>query len=172
MSGLGALLGSALLSVIEVEDRVLGLIAAAVFQGVLLGVCGLVPSSFLIMTMAFFYMATVPFSRVYRQALLQAKVPAEMQGRVFAVNNAIKKSALPVAALVAGPIAELLEPLFATENSPLAKLGIGYGPGRGVAFLFVLFGILNVSLATSALFYKPLRDLERTRVEVAKAKTN
>ena len=69
------------------------------------------------------------------------------------------KVGLAVAALVADPIAQLLEPLFAAENSPQAKLGIGYGPGRGVALLFMLCGIMNVSLVTPALFYKPLRDL-------------
>jgi len=41
-------------------------------------------------------------------ALMQAKVPPEMQGRVFAVMNSLSTGTMPLGMLMAGPLAEAL----------------------------------------------------------------
>jgi len=41
-------------------------------------------------------------------ALMQAKVPPEMQGRVFTVMSSLSTGAMPLGMLMAGPLAEAL----------------------------------------------------------------
>lgn len=66
-------------------------------------------------------------------ALWQRTVPLELQGRVFALREAIAFAALPFGLAVTAPLAELvLDPLL--------------GPGRGIALIFVLSGLINLGV--------------------------
>lgn len=55
-------------------------------QGVLLALVGTYPSSALILTVAFLYMALIPAVRVCRQAIFQRETPVGLQGRIFALQ--------------------------------------------------------------------------------------
>ena len=85
-------------------------------------------------------------------------------GRVFAMRAMIAWSAVPLAYLVAGPLADrVFEPLL-TEHGPLAtNLGqfIGVGPGRGVGLLFMAMGGVTLLTTATAYLYPRLRFLEK-----------
>ncbi|HSQ18393.1 MAG TPA: hypothetical protein VLM83_11885, partial [Anaerolineales bacterium] len=70
----------------------------------------------------------------------------------------------PAAMLVAGPLADkVLEPAMRLETSPLAtSVGwlIGTGPGRGMALMFVVGGVLTAGLMLSGYFIPTLRRAE------------
>jgi hypothetical protein len=107
--------------------------------------------------------SVLPVANGSSQALWQAKVEPDVQGRVFAVRRVLAQAAGPVAMILAGPLADrVFEPLL-QENGPLAgTVGevVGVGPGRGIAFLFVLLGGLSIMFTLIAYMYPRLRNLE------------
>jgi MFS family permease len=156
VSGLGMLAGSIVLSAWGGPRRRLrGVIAFISLGAVGLSVTGLGSAAFFPMLGLFLLLFAVPLASGPSQAIFQTKVAADVQGRVFAMRTMISRSMMPLAFLLAGPLADLVfEPLMAAEGalaaSPLAAL-IGAGPGRGVGLLFVLSGL--TLLAASALAY-------------------
>jgi hypothetical protein len=73
-------------------------------------------------------------------------------------------SCLPVASLIAGPLADhVFEPLLAPGGRLADSAGriLGVGAGRGIALLLILVGLLIEVAIVFALQYQPLRRLER-----------
>jgi hypothetical protein len=72
-------------------------------------------------------------------------------------------STLPLAYLLAGPLADhFFEPLL-SETGPLASsvgLLIGTGPGRGIGFLFMILGLLIMLTVSVGYSYSRLRLVE------------
>lgn len=126
-------------------------------------VAGLYPSVFLFAVAAFLFFLGLPFINSSAQVIFQKKVAPEIQGRVFSLNSAICGSCLPLAYLVAGPLADrIFEPLMIV-NGPLAgTIGqlIGTGPGRGIGLMFIVLGILTMLMTIVAYQYAPLRLVE------------
>lgn len=123
-------------------------------------VAGLYPSIFLISIASFLFFLALPFINSCAQVIFQKKVAPDAQGRIFSLNRAICNSFLPLAYLVAGPLADrIFEPLM-TLNGPLAAtIGqlIGIGPGRGIGLMFIILGILTILMTIIAYQYAPLR---------------
>jgi hypothetical protein len=72
-------------------------------------------------------------------------------------------SALPLAYLSAGPLAEyVFEPLLRSNGLLASSLGriLGVGPGRGIGLLLVFLGLLNSAAAVIGYLYPRLRNLE------------
>jgi len=164
VSGTGALVGSALLGLWGgPKNRIYGILGCASLQGLLLALCGTTPSSALILFVAFSYMVMIPFVRVFRESIWQRKVPSEMQGRVLSLQRMIGQLALPLSSLLAGPLADkIFEPLLAKSGFLATTIGklTGIGPGRGVAFLFILLGLMNCTVALIGFSYIPLRQID------------
>jgi DHA3 family macrolide efflux protein-like MFS transporter len=79
------------------------------------------------------------------QSIWQAKVPPDVQGRVFATRATIAWLVMPLGWLLAGPMADgLLEPAMAEGGGLTAAFGwlVGTGTGAGIALLFVVTGLL------------------------------
>ena len=75
-----------------------------------------------------------------------------------------KRQAIPLAFLIAGPLADnVFEPLLAVDGPLANSVGqiIGVGPGRGMAFMLVVFGIAIIAIAIAAYQYRPLRNIEK-----------
>jgi hypothetical protein len=106
----------------------------------------------------------VPIINGSNQAIWQAKVPPDLQGRVFSIRRLIAWFVSPLAMLVAGPVADkLLEPAMRNPQSVLASaLGgiIGVGPGRGMALLFIIGGGLAALIGISGYAFRILRDAD------------
>jgi hypothetical protein len=77
--------------------------------------------------------------------IVQVKVPQRLQGRVFAVNQVISWSTIPLGFAVLAP---LWAHLFGAMLTPHGRLSgtvgavIGTGPGRGIGFMYVVFGLV------------------------------
>jgi MFS family permease len=160
----GALLGAIVLSVWGGPQRRIWLVfAAMIFQGCLLFLGGVEPSVPLVALAAFAFMFTVPLVGGTNQAILQSKVAHQVQGRVFGMAGFIAASTLPVAAALAGPLADrVFEPALAPGGALAGTVGplVGVGPGRGIGFLFVLLGATVVVLVCLAFLNPRLRRLE------------
>jgi hypothetical protein len=124
---------------------------------------GLQPSMLTIGLASFLYYASQPIINGSEQAIWQAKVPLEVQGRVLATRRAIEMSAGPIAYLLAGPLADsLFEPLLASDGPLAASVGqiVGAGPGRGIGLLFVLLGLVPIVAAVWGYLSPRIRLLE------------
>ncbi len=162
IGGSGMLVGSLVMSTWGGPQRRMNTVFGFML---LLGLCilaaGLHPSASLFALAAFLFFFSLPIVNASSQVIFQRKVAPDVQGRVFALNGAIAGAAMPLAYVVAGPLADhVFEPLMAT-NGPLAgSIGqlIGVGPGRGIGLLFIVMGALTM-LATIAAYQYPRLQL-------------
>ncbi|MEV0159786.1 non-ribosomal peptide synthetase/MFS transporter [Nonomuraea fuscirosea] len=96
--------------------------------------------------------------------IVQVKVPQRFHGRVFAMNTLIAWSTLPIGyALVAPYAASLLDPLLLDGGALAGTVGavIGTGPGRGIGFMYVLFGLVIVAITLAAMRVPALARFDR-----------
>jgi MFS family permease len=160
----GVLLGSLALALWGgPRRRVPAILALLACQALILFLGGVQPSIPLIAGAAFAFMFTLPFVNGLTQAILQSKVAPDVQGRVFGVSGMITMGSVPVAALLAGPLADrVFEPLLAPGGALAGTVGrvIGVGAGRGVGFLFVVLGGLVLAVVGLASLSPRLRRLE------------
>ncbi len=145
------------------KRRIFGIYLFSVLSSIALLAVGF-PASIAIWAVAVFvYFFGLPIINSCSQAIWQTKTAPDVQGRVFSVRRMIAWSSLPLAYLIAGPLADhIFEPLMSV-NGPLANsFGriIGTGPGRGIALLFSVFGIVTMIVTGIAFLYPRLRRLE------------
>lgn len=163
-AGVGVLAGSLAMGIWGgPRRRVNGVLGSFLLSGICMIMSGLAPSAWLIGAAAFLFTLGTPITAGCSQAIWQTKVPAEVQGRVFATRSMIAMSSLPLAFLVVGPLAEyVFEPLMANGGRLAGSLGrlIGVGPGRGIALMFMLFGLLMLLLVLAGTLYPRLRLVE------------
>jgi MFS family permease len=163
-SGMGMMLGSISMSVWGgPRRRMLGVIGFHVMAGVSLLVACLPPHVVLLGGAVFFFLFSVPMVNSCAHAIWQTKVPADMQGRVFAVRRMVGLMSPPLAALLAGPLADrYFEPWMAPGGALASTVGLlmGSGPGRGIALLLVVLGVVILVNALLAWRSNALRNLE------------
>lgn len=164
IGGGGLLSGSLLMSAWGgPRRRIRGIFIFEIVTGLCLILAGFVPAAWAIAVAAFVLYFSHPFIVGCNQAIWQSKIPPEIQGRVFAVRRVIAWSTLPLAYILAGPLADyLFEPLL-VAGGPLASsvgLIIGTGPGRGIGLLFIILGLLMMLLVGAGYMYPRLRLLE------------
>jgi hypothetical protein len=134
--------------------RVAGILALLLLQGIVLPLGGLRASALLIAAGAFMYLFAAQIVNGSSQVLWQSKVAPDRQGRVFAVRRMVAWSTLPLAYLIAGPLADhVFEPLLMAGGPLAGSVGrvIGIGHGRGVALMLVVIGVfiaLSVAVAS------------------------
>ncbi|GLY26426.1 non-ribosomal peptide synthetase/MFS transporter [Micromonospora sp. NBRC 101691] len=106
-------------------------------------VTGLRPSLVTVAAGAFgIYLALGIVNGVYN-TIIQTKVPPRFHGRVFALNQMVAWSTMPLGWGVIAPFAsQALEPLLMPGGALAGSVGavIGVGPGRGIALLYLVFG--------------------------------
>lgn len=102
-------------------------------------------------------MASLPIPLIHagQNVILYHTVPAKIQGRIFAVRNAIQFCTIPVGILLGGFLADyVFEPFMMKENNVVLALRtiVGSGAGSGMAVMFLCTGILGSFF--SYLFYR------------------
>lgn len=162
--GLGMLVGTVVMSAWGgPQRRIHGVLGFLMLSGLLIALFGLRPSIPFMAVVGFALMFTMPIINGSSQALWQSKVAVDVQGRVFAVRRMIAMSAIPLAYLSAGPLADQVFKPLLVESGPLANsVGriLGVGPSRGIGLMFVLIGILNILVAGSGYLHPRVRNVE------------
>ena len=97
------------------------------------------------------------------QAIWQAKVAPDVQGRVFSIRRLIAWLVIPLAQLTSGPLADqVMEPAM-REGGPLADVFgwlVGVGPGAGMSLILVFAGLLGMVAGLSGYLFPSVRDVE------------
>jgi MFS family permease len=112
---------------------------------------------------SFFYFFFEPIIDGSDQAIWQAKVAPDVQGRVFGTQLLISHCTIPIAALLAGPLADFVfEPAMMPGGGLADTFGwlVGVGPGAGMALMIVLAGILQLSIPLVGYAWRAIRDVE------------
>jgi MFS family permease len=142
---------------------------STILAGLFILIAGLQPSLYLFTAFGFLFFLTVPVINSSTFAILQKKVSANIQGRVFALQGAIATTCLSLGYVSAGFLTDhVFEPLM-TSNSPLATtIGqiIGTGTGRGIGLLLIIIGFLVILLTSIAYLYPKLRLVEQELPDV------
>lgn len=104
----------------------------------------------------------IPFIMANQNAILYRKIPTEMQGRVFAVRNAIQFSTIPVGIILGGYLADyVFEPLMDSGSGFVNTLEIivGSGAGSGMAVMFLCTGICGFTISLASCFHREIKKL-------------
>ncbi|MCS6827921.1 MAG: MFS transporter [Caldilinea sp.] len=112
---------------------------------------------------AFLLLFFFPITNGSNQALWQAKVPPDLQGRVFATRRLIAQVSGPLGILLAGPLADrVFEPAMRPGGAlhPFFAPLLGDGHGAGMALLVVVVGILGVSAGVVGYLVRVIREVD------------
>ncbi|MFF7454508.1 amino acid adenylation domain-containing protein [Kitasatospora sp. NPDC008115] len=96
--------------------------------------------------------------------IVQVKVPQRFHGRVFALNTLVAWSTLPLGHGVIAPLGSaVFGPLMEPDGALAPVFGplIGTGPGRGIALMYVLFGLAMLVLVAVGLRLPSLARFDR-----------
>jgi DHA3 family macrolide efflux protein-like MFS transporter len=144
----------------RVHGVLLGMASAGVLGYLPLGLGQSLP---LWATGAFFTMFFIPILNGSNQALWQAKVPPDIQGKVFAARRMIAQISAPIAMLIAGPLADrVFEPAMRTTSALSRVFGpiVGTGPGAGMGLMFVFVAILSACVGLGGYLFRAVRNAE------------
>jgi hypothetical protein len=162
--GIGMLAGTLVMSAWGgPKRRVNGVLGFLMLAGAAMILMGLRPSIPLMAVAGFGLMFTMPIINGSSQAIWQSKVPPDLQGRVFSVRRMIAWSTLPLAYMIAGPLADnVFKPMLVEGGALAGSVGrvLGVGPGRGIGLMFVVIGFLAILAAGSGYLNPRIRRVE------------
>jgi MFS family permease len=112
---------------------------------------------------AFLIFCFTPLINGSNQAIWQAKVAPDVQGRVFAARRLIAWFTNPITPLIAGPLADfVLEPGMRVGGSLTGVFGwlVGTGPGAGMALLIIFASLLTTLVGATGYLVPVVRNAE------------
>ncbi len=166
VSSVGLLLGGLWASAgRQPRRKVLTMVLCAIVSGLGLAASGLQPSPVLIAVGFFLFMFPITTINASIRAVVQTKVPDNLQGRVFSLILMISRAGVLISMLFAAPLADqFFEPAMAVGGAlaggPLGAL-LGAGPGRGIGLMLLLSGLGMVTAALVMYAYPRMRHVER-----------
>ena len=111
----------------------------------------------------FCFLVLIPILNGSNQAIWQAKVAPDVQGRVFAARRVFAQIVGPVGMAIAGPLADrLFEPAMQSGRTLATLLGpwFGTGPGAGMGLLMVVTGIAGIATGLVGYIAPAVRQAE------------
>lgn len=164
VSGVGALLGAVSMSFWGGPKRKMnGFLIFGFLRAILLLLGGLQPNALLIALASAFYLF---FSQIANASLItiwQVKVPTQIQGRVFATLRIAATLFFPLGQILAGPLSDyVFQPMLELNGILANSVGkiIGVGNGRGVGFLLIVTGIINLVIMIFTYAHPRIRLIE------------
>ena len=161
---LGAIAGAVIIGVWGgTRPRIHTILPALITLGVLLMALGMAQTAWTLAVAAFLLMVPLPMIEAPYRSIMQAKVPPDLQGRVFAVTGQISMLLTPIAYLVVGPLADqIFEPAVARAGWHTVASIVGSVPGSGMGLMFVLAGGITAILTILMYAQQTVRHMEAT----------
>ena len=164
IGGVGMVLGNLTMTISGgPRSLIRGIFAFDLFAHMIILAFGLRTSLPLFALLNFLFFFSMPIINGCCDAIFLRKVTPEVQGRVFATIRMISMLCIPLAYVVAVPLAErIFEPLMAKNGLLAGSIGeiIGVGPGRGIGLLFITMEIIAILVTVAAYRYPRLWFIE------------
>ena len=112
---------------------------------------------------AFLAAISFPLTQSASNAIWQAKVAPDVQGRVFSARRLIAWLVDPIMPVVSGLMADyVMEPAMNANTGLARTFGglVGTSPGSGMALMFIVSGLLYLSVTAVAWFNPIIRNVE------------
>jgi hypothetical protein len=126
---------------------------------------GLRPELWLVAGSALLAHFTLAFVSSLAQSIWQSQIGSDVLGRVLALRQALVKAATLLAYLVAGGLADrVLEPALRPGGwlAPYLRDSLGVGPGRGIAALFLVIGLVKAFAVLRIYSLPSVRELDQS----------
>jgi hypothetical protein len=126
------------------QKRIYGVLIFSLLAGVCTAAHGIRPSFTLIAVAGFLLFLMLPVIAASSSSIWQAKVPAGLQGRCFAIQRMTFYASTVFGYFLAGPLARhVFDPLLQKGGLLAGSVGsiIGVGPGRGFGLMFIALGM-------------------------------
>jgi len=129
MAGLGTLLGGIALGVWGgTKRKMVTVMGALLMAGVGTAAIGFLPTSGLLLLLLLALLIGSMFSMLNGaiNAMMQASIPPEMQGRIFALVGSLAMSMAPIGLAIGGPTAEIfgIQPWFLVAGGAMAAMAV------------------------------------------------
>jgi len=164
ITGAGLLVGSiAMAAWGGPRKHIHGVLAFSSLAGICFAAHGLSTSFALVAIAGFLLFLMLPAISASINSLWQTKVPADLQGRCFAMQRVLLHAVTVIGYCLAGPLAQhVFEPLLARGGRLAGSVGavIGVGPGRGFALMFITLGTLMTLGALAAYCVPAVRHID------------
>ncbi len=140
MAGVGMILGGAIAAALVPKRKIRWVLTGFAAACLMLGAVGLVPAHLLWLAVGLWASSSVFYilGNAPMTALLQSKIPNQLQGRVLSLLNTVAALAAPIGLALATPIGDII----------------------GIQSLFVLMGGLGAIAALAGFFSVALRRLD------------
>ncbi|MBI3169604.1 MAG: MFS transporter [Chloroflexi bacterium] len=105
----------------------------------------------------------IPLVNGSNQAIWQAKVAPDVQGRVFSARRLIAWFTNPISPIIAGTLADyVLEPQMRTTSTLSQTFGelVGTGPGAGMGLIIFICGLICILVGSAGYFIPAIYHAE------------
>lgn len=166
MMGIGGIIGGVIVSTgkIKVDCRKM-IYFSAMFSFVLGDITMGLGRNVIFWSLAgFFASVPIPFINAGQSVILYQQVPQNIQGRIFAVKNALQFASIPIGILLGGFLAEyVFEPFMMSEHlmAQILHLAVGSGKGSGMAVMFLGTGMMGGLFSLVSYHRKEIRSLSQ-----------
>jgi MFS family permease len=162
-SSLGAMVGGAIIAARStVQRRVQWMMVGGLLTATMYLLYGLVQSPWLLAAALFVLLIPLPMGGALMTSLLQSRVPATLQGRVFALFSQLAFVGSTLSFLTIGPLVDrVLEPSVGHNRWQWVAPLVGAQAGAGMRLLMVATGLV-LAISTLAVWSIPaVRKLDR-----------
>jgi MFS transporter, DHA3 family, macrolide efflux protein len=161
----GAVIGGIIMSAWGgFKRRVHGVLIGWIFSGVGWAIIGLVGGLPIWMVGSVICMIVGPLINASNQAIWQAKVAPDVQGRVFSARRLIAWFTNPISPIIAGTLADFVfEPQMRAVGALSETFGwlVGTGPGAGMGLIIFFSGLFAMSVGVVGYFIPAIHNVER-----------
>lgn len=157
VSAVGMLVSSLLIGMFTVTKKYSNMLAVGLLlSGLSFSFIGFSTNMYFIICAGFVFLASLPLVNTSADVLVRRNIPNEKQGRVWGIIGILSQIGFIIAYSLAGFLADyVFNPLLAEGGALANSVGslIGVGPGRGIAFLFIIAGafVMIIAIITSRL---------------------
>lgn len=143
------------------RPRIHTIMVGIVIAGVGLALVGVGKTPVMLGVTMFLMMIPLPMVNAAAASIMQAKVPPDVQGRVFAALGQMGMLLMPVAYLIVGPLADgLFEPAVGKAGWETVAPLVGSSTGAGMGLIMVICGAI-LAVTTAIVYALPrVRHME------------
>lgn len=167
--GIGGIIGGIIVSAGKLSKDNVKMIYVSAAISFLLGdmLMGLGQNALLWSLAGFAASLPIPFINAGQNVILYRHVPEEMQGRIFAVRNAIQYSTIPIGILLGGFLADYVFEPYMRLNTPVTSflhILVGKGEGSGMAVMFLCTGLFGSVFSFLSYRRKEIQKLRDSKI--------